>query len=409
MYRQSVFSMTNFWFFLACVLFITQYGRLYPPQLEAIRPFFLLSATLAGFLFLSGKDFIQWKHPQMQAVWLSIGWMVLGIPFAMNYGNAFMTARSVMMFLPFMLSIILLINDVKRLKILVNVVLFVAILNTLRGYLMFDGAGRNTMFNLGAFLTDPNDFSLYMNMMIPFAYFMFLQEMRWNLKKLIYGATAAAMIAMVIMSFSRGGMVGLACAGAVMWYFSPNRVATFSVGVVALVVILFFAGGDWLNVMSTTTNLENSTIQTRFTTWAAAGGMFIDNPIMGVGASNVPFHLENYVPHHFVYQFQVAHSIWFTTLAEGGLVGAILFGYLLMTNWSGAARMTRVRQLDHEARYLRYFGAATLASLVAYMASGSFLTVNYYPHIWYLTAFIVAGVKVLNLHHARYHYASSVY
>jgi len=400
--RSSVFTLMNFWFVLACGLFIMQYGRLYPPALESLRPFALLSFTLAGFLFISRKDFIQWKYPQMQAVWLSIAVMLLSVPMAMNYGNALLTTRSVMMFLPFMLSIIILINDVKQLKFLVNVILFVALLNAVRGFLLFDGAQRNTMFNLGAFLTDPNDFALYLNMMIPFAYFMFLQELRWTFQKLIYGILTLAMVSLVVMSFSRGGMVGLACAGMVMWYYSPNRVVTFSIGVSVLFGILLFAGDTWLNVMSTTTDLSNSTVNSRFVTWMAAGEMFIDNPIAGVGPSNVPFHLTHYVPMNHTYQFQVAHSIWFTALAEGGILGFAIFIWLLASNWSSAARLTRIRQIDLNARYLKYFGAATLASLVAYMAGGTFLTTNYYPHIWYLTALIVVGVKLLNIHHLRY-------
>lgn len=402
--RRTVFTMDNFWFFLACGLFIVQYGRLYPPQLEAIRPFALMAFSLAGLLFLSGKNIFQAQYAPIQAVWAIIIWMTLGIPFAMNYGNAFLTTRSVMMFLPFMLSIILLINDVRRLKILVNVVLFVAALNTFRGYINFDGAGRNTMFHLGAFLGDPNDYSLYMNMMIPFAYFGFLQELRWNWKKIACGLLAVAMVAMVVMSFSRGGMVGLACAGIVMWYYSPNRAVTFTLGMVGLVCVLIFSSDQWINIMSSATNLEASTTSQRLTLWIASIDIFVDHPVMGVGASNIPFHLSNYVYDGFVHQFIVAHSIWFTALAEWGLVGFGLFIWLFAANFSSAARLTRVNQVNLDARYLKYFGAATMSSLVAFMASGSFLTVNYYPHLWYLTAMIVVGIKVLNNLYVRDYY-----
>ncbi len=408
--QRSVFTMTNVWFFLTLALFAIHYGRLYPAAFEVARPFALLSLTVGALLFLSRKDFIQWKYPQMQAVWFLIGWMLIGIPFALNYGNAFMTTRNVMMFLPFMLSIIVLINDVKKLRILVNVILFVAILNAVRGFLLFDGPGRNTMINLGAFLGDPNDFSLYLNMMIPFAYFMFLQERRWNFMKLFYGLTLGFMIAMVVMTFSRGGMVGLVAAGVIMWWFSPNRAATFALGMLALIGVFLFSGDGYISAMSTTTDLSHSTIQHRFTLWSAALNMFIDHPIMGVGVSNVPFHIADYVQHnnnpYFI--FVVAHSIWFTVMAEGGLIGAVLFGWLIFANWSGATRLTRVRQIDSDSRYLRHYGAATLASMVAFLASGSFLTVNYYPHIWYLTAMIVVGIKILNHHHIRYDIATKI-
>jgi hypothetical protein len=44
--------------------------------------------------------------------------------------------------------------------------------------------------------------------------------------------------------------------------------------------------------------------------------------------------------------------------------------------------------------YLQYFSRGTIASFAGYFASGTFLSVLYSPHYWYLTGIIVAAVNI---------------
>lgn len=97
---------------------------------------------------------------------------------------------------------------------------------------------------------------------------------------------------------------------------------------------------------------------------------------------------ENY------YHGDVSHSLWFTWLAEGGIIGTILFVLLIAVNYSHALKLKSIVPIDFDSRFMKLLGIAFLASLTAFVISGTFLTVNYYPHIWYLTAFIVAGYNI---------------
>jgi hypothetical protein len=49
---------------------------------------------------------------------------------------------------------------------------------------------------------------------------------------------------------------------------------------------------------------------------------------------------------------------------------------------------------DKDIQFARYLSLAFLASLCGFFASGTFITVNYYPHFYYLTAMIVTTARI---------------
>lgn len=397
---MKTFKPIELWFLFTCGLFIVQYTRLYPQFLETFRPFVLMSFILVGFIFFSQKrDRFLLKYRQMLIIYASIIWMIITIPISFSYNDAFLTTRSILMLLPFMLSVIHVVTNVDKLKVLVNVIIFATAINVIRGYLLFDGAFRNTQFNIGAFLTDPNDYALYMNMMLPFCYFMFLHEIKWNFKKILYLILSICTIVMIILSYSRGGMIGLVMTGIFILYFSPNKKLTVSIAMIVLCCILAFSGNNWKNAMETTTDMDNSTINHRLDAWDASVKIFIDNPIFGIGPMNISYQVNKYIEKNAKrkHSGNIAHSIWFTALAEGGIIGITLLISLIYANLKNAKLLTKIKPITPELRYLKYFGFACFSSMIAYLTSGTFLTVNYYPHIWYLTAFIIIGMKLFNV------------
>ncbi len=397
---QAVLSpkFAKWWMIIISALLVIQYAR---PQgiigaLAALRPYMLVVAMTLGMLIASRQNLLQMGHTQMQIIWATIFLMGLSIPFSTNYGHAFGTTKNVLMFFPFMLSVLIVVTDVKKLKMLINVFIFIGLFNAIRGLMIQDGMHRNTMFNIGNFLTDPNEFSLYMNLVLPFVFFMFMQERRWNLLKFVYLGAVGIMVLAIVSSFSRGGFVGLLCVAAVCWWYSPNKKFTTSVAVIAVVAILAFSPEGYLDSMGSTTDMGHGTVRTRLNAWIGAFYMFLDYPVMGVGPWNTPFLLNDYVPYHGTDHWygSPSHSVWMTALAEGGIIGMTLFLMLIYVNYRDSLRLTKTRGTDDDTRYLNYFGAACIGSLAAYLASGTFLTVNYYPHLWYLSAIIAAGTKI---------------
>jgi hypothetical protein len=90
---------------------------------------------------------------------------------------------------------------------------------------------------------------------------------------------------------------------------------------------------------------------------------------------------------------RVAHSLYFTVLAEQGLVGLTLFVAMLTLHFRGNRRLRRAYAALVEAQALSgarldLFHSLSLltrandAAIVAYLVTGAFLSVLTYPHLW---------------------------
>jgi O-antigen ligase len=97
---------------------------------------------------------------------------------------------------------------------------------------------------------------------------------------------------------------------------------------------------------------------------------------------------------------KTAHSMYFQLLPEQGLVGMSIWVYLIVSHFSTLRRLRRDICKDPAApRVLRrdaelYCGALR-GAMVGYLAGGAFVSMGYYPLVWYLTGFTVALDRVL--------------
>lgn len=396
-------TVNSLWFFATLSLLIVQYVRPQDilPALEVLQPYALVALSLIGFIIITRSNFLQFEHSQIKWMWMYWLFFVLFLPFTYNKTTAITWLNNVLMFMPFVVSTVIIVNNTKRLKILVDTIIIMSVVIAVRGFMLHDGFYKSAMFNLGSFLGDPNDYSLYMNMVLPLSYFMFLYEKKIMWKKIIYAVTATLALTSVIISFSRGGFLGLLCTGIVMWLYSPRKAITGTLAILALMVTLFLVGADWKETMSTSVDTSQSTAQTRLTAWTASLKVFVNNP-MGVGLYNTTSTMWEYVPTNrnpMRYYGDVSHSLWLTALVEGGIIGFGIFIYLIYLNFRDTLNMRRLKELDDDLRFLKYFGIAAFTMLIAFCVSGTFITVNYYPHFWYLTAIIAASSKIVYLKH----------
>jgi O-antigen ligase len=155
-----------------------------------------------------------------------------------------------------------------------------------------------------------------------------------------------------------------------------------------------FAGNEYWNEMSTI-NPQDNTAQARIWSWKAAWDMFLDNP-WGVGGYNFQVRFPDYQE-----RFQrsmwghAAHSLWFTLLPELGVVGVVLYFFLLYYNLKDIFFLKKfARHKTPDKQFLLYLSYGLFASFVGYFVGGSLLSVLYYPHYWYLTALIIAATKI---------------
>ena len=181
------------------------------------------------------------------------------------------------LYLPFIFCALISINTIERLKKTINILIVLMVY--VSGYALTHG-GKGS----GNYFFDENDVSLYINMWLPFCYFLLFVEKR-RIIRVLYITGLVLGLSAVVYSRSRGGFVGLLAVGFIIWLYSPNKLVTLTIFGFASLIIVAFASQNYWSEMSTITDLSERTSSTRLESWKAAWKIFLDHPF-GVGGNN---------------------------------------------------------------------------------------------------------------------------
>lgn len=168
-------------------------------------------------------------------------------------------------------------------------------------------------------------------------------------------AMTGALLAGIVMSWSRGGWLGLAGAFVVVAALRNWRTAAATVGVmVILALALTFLGTSWLpgalagrvqdlsgyinppDPARTEITDANFSVLERLAHWRAGAWMFADHPWLGVGIGNYGAAYGSYRQPYFYDPLGHAHNVFINFAAETGLLG--LGGFLAF--WLGVGWLT---------------------------------------------------------------------
>lgn len=388
-------------FVLTLLYLIFEYAR---PQdtfgfIGAIRPQLILAMLLLGSLVINMRLLPQVARKQTTRLVLFLVLMALYVPFSANTGRAFAVTQGYLQVVIVCVSIMQHVNSVERLRTLMKVWICLMIYVAGNGILGGGAAGSS-------FLQDENDFAHLMVIMLPFGVFLFFYET--GKTALLYLFASLLCAASVVASFSRGGFIGLLIVAFVLWMQSSRKLVLLVSASVFLAIVANLeithtgtqsAGSTYWDEMMTSFQSDDADYNkdSRKELWSAAWQMFKDHPL-GVGPQNFPVHLPDYQSEYFGDKNmwgKQAHSIWFTLLPELGIPGFLLYFSLLFANIRDLRYLRNLQTRDDDLRKLAHFLSLAFSTAIAgYLASGSFVSVLYYPHYWYLTAMIVAMRKI---------------
>ena len=386
-------SIGNVSVILLYLLYLCHYGQ---PQVllhipERASPFLLVAVLTAGFIILNNNllRFLKFKQILLMigvAIWITI-------LFFLSTKSSTVILKTMWIFLIFSIGVVVLMDDLKRFKSLITYLSLVALFFVSCSILRQSKFERNAYTIFSNFLTDPNDYSMYLNMMIPWILLTF--DFSDGLWKKVFGVGVLATCFVDLLTFSRGGFLGFIAMAGVLAIYHPKRYQIMGGGIVLALLGAVILSDQWLAIMSTATDSGQSTAQERLTMWAAAWEVFKEHP-MGVGPGNaglfawvhVPNGVQGYTQGHWY--GSALHSLWFTVLSEWGIIGSVLFLSILYLNFRDCRRLIRLPK----GSYLQAVGVAGLASMVGFLVSATFLTSCYYPHGAYLTAILCAASRL---------------
>lgn len=373
----------------------------------------LIGRTTRGLLFTR-------ITPELVAVVLFGFMMLMTAPFSIWPGGAIGTFTD--MFVKVILIFTLVTNTLINLE---RVTRFMSVVVITTGYIatraVFDYArGINLVENgrvmgaVGGMFENPNDLALNMVAILPMALLVSLRA-KSTAWRVISGFLGVMMLCTVIVSYSRGGFVGLAAMILMLgWYMARRRPAAVAGAALALVLATPFAPGSYWERIASITNEDldaTGSREARRIALQEAWATFLDFPLHGVGAGM----FQAYNPPHRVETWRETHNVVLQVAAEMGVVALIIFGFLV---WQAvdAGRVTKrlLRRAQpgsprwgprgtqvppavtrDEAVYFEAHAGAMTASIVGWFVCAMFASVAYNWTFYYLLALAVAPRDIL--------------
>ncbi len=252
---------------------------------------------------------------------------------------------------------------------------------------------------------DPNFFAQILVIVVPL-----VVALAWTETSRRYRALALACVALVVAgivcTYSRGG--GLALCVVLGLSLLDRRIdrrylAMAGAGLAVLLILLPADFTRRLGTVSTilpgheTTLRPDSSFELRKLWVQTAWHIFLDHPLAGVGGGNYAAYYDEYsatvgsVNREFdrVGMAHYPHNLYLEVAAETGLVGVVVFGFVLLTCFVTLARARRAFLTARDER-MAALARATAIALTGYLVSSLFLHGAFQRYLWLLLAFAVA-------------------
>ncbi|MFA6047404.1 MAG: O-antigen ligase family protein [Parcubacteria group bacterium] len=172
---------------------------------------------------------------------------------------------------------------------------------------------------------DPHMLALYLGMLIPLSAGLFLKT-----RKTFYLVAFLIMLMADVLTFSRGGYLGLLVGGIflliVFWRKMARKYKFFILGFAVLIAIAFIAPGPISSRFSSIFNLQEGSNVGRLDMWQKSWKVAVSHPILGVGIGNYSLEIK---PNADYREPITAHNTYLDIAAETGIITALVWIALL--------------------------------------------------------------------------------
>jgi len=254
--------------------------------------------------------------------------------------------------------------------------------------------GGQTIMRTIGFFPDPHMLAFFIGLTAPLSLVLMFSENGRRARWLFI--VCCLLFAVLLLTFSRGGYLGLAFGLVAMFVFAWPRFdrkekVFFSSCLILASVIILLAGSPVMGRFFSSFDLAEGSNLGRLAIWQESWTVFKDSPILGVGLGNYPLALD----FNANYRSAVtSHNLYLDILAETGLVGLVAWVWFFYSFFAGVIK--KIKQRDKEIALL---GAGLLGGGIYFLTHAFFETAIFNPTILaYLM--IVAGLGVSSLEEA---------
>lgn len=247
----------------------------------------------------------------------------------------------------------------------------------------------------------PNQFGLQMVVFIPLGLWALTYSKTWR-GRISGGLLAAACFSGLILSFSRGAYLAVLVVGALFLIYTHLSLRRLPLIVGLVIGLAFIAPPEATNRFLTLNELvsENSAgiysengFLNRTVYFRMGLQMFVDYPILGVGARNFHVYYPAYIRANgspVNDEERDPHDMYVEVLAEHGLIGSLIVGILIFQTWT---RLITAQRLFNRVGNQQMSGLAMALqlSLLGYMLAGLFIHATV-PMCWLLQVALAVAI-----------------
>lgn len=362
-------------------------------------------ATIGG-MFLFGTT--AWNHLQSREVfligalwvWFTITTLIsTNTPLFMHHAaDTWVRWIFVSKILLIVFVTIVVVNDFIRLRILTRLIalcfgFFVA---KAFPFVIMTGGAHRVYGPDRSMIADNNDLGLALNMTLPLFFFLAQTETNKWVKR-GFGALFLMTIPVIFFTYSRGALVGMLIVSTFMFFRLQfkQRLALIPIIVFAVIFAITFAPESWKDRMNPNRkDAVDASAKARLNAWAYSRALAADYPLTGGGFATFTPELYNRYAPVAAGVIHGPHSIYFQVLAEHGYIGLGLYLLLMISALICSYQLARQarRRGDQEAAN---FANMFQFSLIAFLASGTFLGRAYFDYSFTIIACLVVLQKVV--------------
>ncbi|WP_051357449.1 O-antigen ligase family protein [Azorhizobium doebereinerae] len=270
----------------------------------------------------------------------------------------------------------------------------VAIYNKVNGIGLVEGTRVTIGRAVGSVLGDPNDLALAL--LFPLSFAGAAAVGRTHFMNRLYGAVGFAfVVAAIVCTQSRGGLLGLAAVtGVIGSRFVKNKMLLIVGAVVVMGLLYAVAGISGRSSGGAAEQGIDESSEGRLNAWTTAWNMVKAHPLLGVGVNTFPANYFFYTNEWDGHEHAV-HSTWFGVLAETGFLGFGAFITMVAMLMRRSLKCLKAATDPGTDPRLQVAALALTSGLVGFCVSGTFLTQGLAWPLYVILAMTVALARAL--------------
>lgn len=231
---------------------------------------------------------------------------------------------------------------------------------------------------------DPNYFTASAVLCLPIAFYLFARS-KSRFDRFFSAACLLPIAGAILVDASRGGLLALIAAGAVIFLQSRSRRGLFLLLGGGLALALLLSPVSPVRRFVDPSPGDKTAANDRLELWSAGLRMIESHPITGIGLGNFEAEVPSYLAPGEHIDF-IAHNTYIQMAAEMGLPGLALFLAILLFTLGS---LNRTRRLAQEANATLVYCAASglRAGLVGFAVAMIFLSAEFLKVLWFAVFF----------------------